>query len=97
MAHGAFALWLSGKPDDAVALVRRGYQAAEALDDPWERAALLGDLAMLHAWRREPAKPREIAEPSLALAKPGAFGLWTNRAGLVLRWAEIELSPAISN
>ncbi len=97
MALGAYALWLTGKPDDAVALARRGYQAAEALDDAWERAALLADWAMLHAWRREPAKAREIAERSLALAKPGAFGVWRNRAEWVLRWAEVELAPAISN
>ncbi len=37
-AYGAFALWLVGRPDDAVAQVRRGYEAAEALDDPWESA-----------------------------------------------------------
>jgi DNA-binding winged helix-turn-helix (wHTH) protein len=96
MALGAYALWLTGKPDEAVALARRAYDAAEALNDPWDRAALLGDWAMLHAWRREPAKARTIAEQSLTLAKSGAFGVFTNRAELVQRWAEIELEPEIS-
>ena len=97
MAHGSFALWLSGKPDDAVVLARRGYEGAEALDDPWERAALLSDWATLHAWRREPAKAMELARRSLALAEQGAFGMWRHRADLVLRWAEAELEPALSS
>jgi predicted ATPase len=96
MAHAAFALWLAGKPDDALALARRGYGIAEALDDPWERAALLSDWAVLHALRWEPAEARELASRSLALAEEGAFGMWRNRAGLVLRWAEAELEPAVA-
>jgi DNA-binding winged helix-turn-helix (wHTH) protein len=96
MAHGAFALWLVGKPDDALDLARRGYGAAEALDDPWERAALLGEWAVLHALRREPAQARELANRSLELAERGAFGVWRHRVDLVLRWAEAELAPAVA-
>jgi hypothetical protein len=95
MAHGAYALWLAGRPDEAVELAGRGCRAAEALDDPWERAALLSDWAMLHAWRREPSKAMELARRSLTLAEQGAFGLWRHRAELVLRWAEAELEPAM--
>ncbi len=96
MAHGAFALWLVGKPDDALDLARRGYGAAEALDDPWERAALLGEWAVLHALRGEPAEARELANRSLELAEEGAFGVWRHRVDLVLRWAEAELAPAVA-
>jgi DNA-binding winged helix-turn-helix (wHTH) protein len=95
-AYGAFALWLTGKPDDAVALARRGYEAAEALDDPWERAALLSDWATVHAWRREPEKAAELARRSLALAEQGTFGLWVYRADLVLGWAEAHMDSTIS-
>jgi DNA-binding winged helix-turn-helix (wHTH) protein len=94
MANGAFALWLAGKPDRALDLARRGYGVAEALDDAWERAALLGEWAMLHALRREPVEARELASRSLALAEEGGFGAVTQRSGLVLRWAEAELAPA---
>ncbi len=96
MAYGSFALWLVGRLDDAVELARRGYRVAELLDDPWERAALLSDWAMLHAWRREPAQARELANRSLALAEQRAFGMWRHRADLVLRWAEAELAPVTS-
>jgi len=34
MAWGGYALWLAGKPDQAVSLARRGYEAADALKDP---------------------------------------------------------------
>ncbi len=94
MAHGAFALWLAGKPDGALDLARRGYLVAEALDDPFERAALLCEWAVLHALRREPLEARELANRALALAEECAFGACGERSGLVLRWAEAELAPA---
>ncbi len=96
MAWGGYALWLAGKPDQAVSLARRGYEAADALKDPWERAALLSDWATLHAWRREPAKAKELAQRSLELAEQEAFGLWRRRADLVLRWADAELGAPLS-
>ena len=96
MAFGAYALWLAGKPDLAITLARRGYEAADALNDPWERAALLSDWATLHAWRREPARAQELARRSLDLAGQGAFGLWTRRADLALRWADAELGKSSS-
>jgi hypothetical protein len=58
---------------------------------------VLSDRATLHAWRREPAKAEELAKRAQALAAHGAFGLWSNRAELLCRWAEVELSPAISD
>jgi len=94
MSHGAFALWLTGRPDEAIALVRRAFDAAEAIDDLWARAALLSDWATLHVWRREPEKAVELAKRAQTLAAQGAFGLWSNRAELLCRWAEVELSPA---
>jgi DNA-binding winged helix-turn-helix (wHTH) protein len=97
MSQAAFASWLAGKPDEALALVRRAFEAAEAIDDLWERAALLSDWATLHAWRREPEKTAELAKRSQTLAAQGAFGLWNNRAELLCRWAEVELAPALSN
>jgi len=96
MAQGAFALWLTGKPDDAIALARKGYEAADAHDEPWDRAAFLAELATIHAWRREPAQAEAFAKRCLTLAKPGAFGLWANLAELVLRWTEAELAPDVS-
>jgi tetratricopeptide (TPR) repeat protein len=96
MAWGSYALWLAGKPDRAVALARRGYEAADALKDSFERAALLSDWATLHAWRREPAKAKELAQRSLEVAGQGAFGLWMRRADLVLRWADAELGATLS-
>lgn len=96
MSQGAFALWLTGKPDDATALVRRAFDASVALDDLWSRAAILSDWAVLHAWRREPARAGELANQALELATRGGFGLWSNRAELLSRWAEVELSPQLS-
>jgi tetratricopeptide (TPR) repeat protein len=96
MSQGAFALWLSGRPDEALALVRRACEAAEAIDDLWARAAVLSDWATVHVWRREPANAEDLAKRAQALAAQGAFGLWSNRAELLCRWAEVELSSGIS-
>ncbi|MBX3220627.1 MAG: AAA family ATPase [Labilithrix sp.] len=97
MSQGAFALWLAGKPDEALALVRRAFEAADASEDLWARAAVLSDWATLHVWRREPARAEELAKRAQALAAQGAFALWSNRAELLCRWAEVELSPGLSS
>lgn len=92
---GSFALWLTGEPDRAVALSRRAQQVAEQAYDPFdhEHTAMLAEGAMLHAWRREPVLASELAKRALALAEKGSFVKWQNRAELVLRWAEAELTP----
>src|SRR2546422_1330795 len=38
----------------------------------------------------------ELAHRALDLAGQGAFGLWTRRADLVLRWADAELGAPLS-
>jgi DNA-binding winged helix-turn-helix (wHTH) protein/tetratricopeptide (TPR) repeat protein len=96
MAHASFALWIAGRPDEALELAQRGLRVAEALDDSWEQAALLSDWATLHTLRDEPTRAKELASRSLAVAERAAFGMWRQRADLVLRWAEAELAPAAS-
>ena len=93
---GAFYSWLTGAPDRALAIVRRAQQIALEAEDPLEHAAMLGEGALLHAWRREPAQAAEVARQSLAPSERQSFGIWQNRAELILRWAEAELSPAVS-
>jgi predicted ATPase len=92
---GTFALWLTGEPDKAVVLSRRSQRVAENEYHPLEQAAMLGDGALLHAWRREPARASELANRALALSEQGSFANWRNRAELILRWAEAELAPTL--
>ncbi|HTB76478.1 MAG TPA: AAA family ATPase, partial [Polyangiaceae bacterium] len=94
---GSFALWLMGEPDRAVALSRRAQQVAEQAYDPFdhEHAAMLAEGALLHAWRREPARASELAKRALALSEKGSFAKWRNRAELILRCAEAELAPTL--
>jgi predicted ATPase/DNA-binding winged helix-turn-helix (wHTH) protein len=95
---GSFALWLMGEPDRAVALSRRAQQVAEQAYDPFdhEHAAMLAEGALLHAWRREPARASELAKRALALSEKGSFAKWQKRAELILRWAEAEVAPPLS-
>jgi predicted ATPase/DNA-binding winged helix-turn-helix (wHTH) protein len=92
---GSFALWLTGEPDRAVALSKRAQQVAEQAYDPFEHehTAMLAEGALLHAWRREPARASELAQRALTLSKKGSFAKWQSRAELILRWVEAELSP----
>jgi len=95
---GAFALWLIGEPDRAVALSRRAQQVTEQAYDPFEHehVAMLAEGALLHVWRREPALASELAKRALAIAEKRSFAKWQGRAELILRWAEAELSPTLS-
>jgi predicted ATPase len=92
---GTFALWLTGEPDRAVALSRHAQRVAAQAYDPVEQAAMLGDGALLHAWRREPMLASELARRAVALSDQGSSAHWRHRAELILRWAEAELSPTL--
>jgi DNA-binding winged helix-turn-helix (wHTH) protein/tetratricopeptide (TPR) repeat protein len=94
---GSFALWLMGEPDGAAALSRRAQQITEQAYDPFdhEHVAMLAEGAMLHAWRREPARASELAKRALAIAEKRSFARWQSRAELILRWAEAELAPTL--
>ncbi len=94
---GSFVLWLTGEPDRAVALSRRAQQIAEQAYDPFdhEHAAMLGEGALLHMWRREPTQASELAKRALELSVKGSFAKWQKRAELILRWAEAELAPTL--
>jgi DNA-binding winged helix-turn-helix (wHTH) protein/tetratricopeptide (TPR) repeat protein len=83
----------TGRPDAAVALLRRVAEAAEASGDPFERAALLCDGARLYAWRREPEKADDLASRALALADEGSFAMWKDRAKTLALWARAHLRP----
>jgi predicted ATPase/DNA-binding winged helix-turn-helix (wHTH) protein len=93
LSMGSFALWLAGQADRAVSLARRAQQVAERTYEPFEHAAMLGEGALLHAWRREPALASELAKRTLAVSEQGSFAKWQNRANVILRWAEAELAP----
>jgi hypothetical protein len=94
---GSFTLWLMGEPDRAVALSRRAQQVTEQGYDPFdhERVAMLAEGALLHAWRREPARASELAKRALAISEERSFAKWQGRAELILRWAEAELAPTL--
>lgn len=94
---GSFALWLTGEADRALALSRRAQQIAEQAYDPFdhEHAAMLAEGALLHAWRREPARATELAKRALAISEKRSFAKWQARAELILRWAEAELAPTL--
>jgi DNA-binding winged helix-turn-helix (wHTH) protein len=94
---GSFVLWLTGEPDRAVALSRQAQWVAEQAYDPFdhEHAAMLAEGALLHVWRREPARASELAKRALDVSVKGSFAKWQKRAELVLRWAEAELAPTL--
>jgi len=56
---------------------------------------MLAEGALLHAWRREPARASELAKRALAISEKRSFAKWQSRAELILRWAEAELVPTL--
>ena len=94
--NGAVVLLLTGRPEQALALLRRAYEVADALGDPFWRAALLCEWGKFHAWRREPTLASELATRSLMLAEQGSFDLLKDRARTVVLWARAHLEPEAS-
>jgi predicted ATPase/DNA-binding winged helix-turn-helix (wHTH) protein len=97
VSMGSFILWLMGEPDRAIALSGRAQQVTEQGYDPFdhEHVAMLAEGALLHAWRREPARASELAKRALAISEEHSFARWQGRAELIVRWAEAELAPTL--
>jgi predicted ATPase len=71
-----FALWLLGKPDQALDRADRAIALARSLDHPYSLAYALYHVGFLHLWRREPERMRDRALEVLRLAETNDLPLW---------------------
>src|SRR5262249_56298038 len=84
------ALWLLGRPDQAVDRGRQGVPLAGELGQPSSLALALNFAGMLRQFQREPAAAAACAEAVVTLADEHGFAFW-RAGGLAVRgWAAAE-------
>jgi len=89
LAFGAVALWLLGRPEEALSASERSLDLARRLDQPSSLALAMHFAAMLHQVRGDAAATLHWADETIRLAAEEGFSFWL-AGGLVLRgWAKV--------
>ena len=86
--------WLGGAPDAAMATATKMCARAGALQDPFHLCIALTMTALVHAWRREPARALVAAHRALAITHNEGSPVWHGRATSIHHWAVTTLDPA---
>jgi predicted ATPase len=89
-AHAALALWLVGRPSQAVKMVDEAVALARKIDHPFSLASALAFAALLHHWRRERDLARQRAEETIELSRRQHFPLWEGMGRLIAGWAAFD-------
>ncbi len=87
-AFGAVALWLLGRPDEAVRLSGEAVRLSHELWQPSSQALALHFAAMLHQLRRDGPSTRACAETCHAFASEHSLSFWLAGGGILTGWAQ---------
>jgi class 3 adenylate cyclase/predicted ATPase len=87
LVHEAFALWVLGYADQALATSRRAVTLARQLGHPFSLAQALIYSLFIHQCRREPQVIRKSADEVKTLALEHGFPFWRAEAGIMAGWA----------
>ena len=90
-ALSAWAVWLLGHPDTALARIEDALALARRLSHPHTEAMTLFSLTMTHQFRREAAAIVEKAEALAVISRDQGFPLWLAGATIMLGWARSQL------
>lgn len=86
-SYKAWALWLSGFPEQAMAQSRRTLEEAEALKHPFTITLALSFSTWLHQFRRDVPATLAAAERALALSEEHGFRFWIGWGNVLKHWA----------
>ena len=86
----AWALWILGRPDEALARCHEGIEIGEKSSHPFSHAYALLWTAILHTMRREPVQATEMADRALAIAMPHGFVMVLAMGYLAKTWAFLQ-------
>jgi predicted ATPase len=89
-AHGAWALWFLGQPDQALDRMRRALTLAHELSEPHGLAHAFFFSSILQQLRREKRIAQEHAEAALRIAGDHKLMLYHANAVVARAWARIE-------
>jgi predicted ATPase len=93
LGFGAFALWLLGYPDQAVAGVAQALRAAHAITPrhPFSLAYAMLSSAWVHQFRGEASLALQEANAAIEFANEQGFPAWLPHGQIIAGWAEVEL------
>jgi len=85
--YGAWTLWLLGYPDQALQKSQEAITLIQELSHPFSLASALDFTALLHQFRREPHKARELSEKAMALCTEQRITVYLEMARIIRGWA----------
>ena len=88
-AFGAVALWLLGRPHDALAASERALELARRLDQPSSLAVAMHFAAMLHQCRGDVVTTAQWAQREMDLAAEEGFSFWRAGGQVFRGWARV--------
>jgi DNA-binding winged helix-turn-helix (wHTH) protein/predicted ATPase len=88
--YAAWALWISGQPDQALTRMQEAIDLARELCEPPGLAYACYFAAILHQLRREPQQAQEQAEAALAVDRTHGLTLYHAHAVITRGWALFE-------
>jgi DNA-binding winged helix-turn-helix (wHTH) protein/tetratricopeptide (TPR) repeat protein len=91
-AFGAVALWLLGRPQEAMDASERSLELARRLDQPSSLAVALHFAAMLHQCRGDAAATAHWAQAEIDLAAEEGFSFWLAGGQVFRGWARVAAS-----
>jgi DNA-binding winged helix-turn-helix (wHTH) protein/tetratricopeptide (TPR) repeat protein len=95
-AFGSVALWILGRPREALAACERSLDMARQVDQPSSTAVATHFAAMLHQLRGDAARVADLARHAVELSAEEGFSFW-HAGGQVLRgWARVATATASS-
>jgi tetratricopeptide (TPR) repeat protein len=94
LSFAAWALWLLGYPDRALARSREALTLAQELSHAYSLAYALHFASTLHAWRREARLVQEKSEAEIALSNEQGFVRWLGGGMVRLGWILTEQESA---
>jgi class 3 adenylate cyclase len=87
-AYSGMALWLYGKPEEAIASNDAAIAIARSVNHPFTLALALCFAQWTHQFNGDKARVKELSREALALSSKYGFTFWIGWAEMMLAWAE---------
>jgi predicted ATPase len=94
LTQDAWALWVLGAPDRALAKSREGIALAQELAHPFSVNRALLFAGVLHLFRREERAAQERAEAAIALSMKQGFAYWLALGTILRGWTLTQQGQA---
>jgi DNA-binding SARP family transcriptional activator/predicted ATPase len=90
LSHGCCILWHLGFPDQALKRSREAIALGKEQAHPFSLAFAFCYSAMMHQYRREPQRVKELADAAINVSTEQGFVFWLAQASFLKGWALVE-------